>query len=90
MTDAIGRCDAAPTDGGTDGGADGSTDGASDAATDADSGTDVGGMDAGADAHDASLSDDAGPKPDAMMFCDLPEYCPCAGLGGGFFPESCV
>jgi MYXO-CTERM domain-containing protein len=68
MTDAIGRCDAAPTDGGTDGGASDGGDGGGDAG---DGGTDVGGMDtggtdAGADAHDASLSDDAGPRPDAM------------------------
>jgi MYXO-CTERM domain-containing protein len=69
-TDTIGRCDAAPpTDGGADGGTDGSSDGG---ASDADGGgadaggTDVGAPDAVADAsRDTSLSDDAGPRPDA-------------------------
>jgi MYXO-CTERM domain-containing protein len=74
MTDAIGRCDAAPSpDGGTDGSTDG---GASDAGADGRDaggsdmgGTDTGGTDAavpdgGMVGHDGSLSD-GGPRPDA-------------------------
>jgi MYXO-CTERM domain-containing protein len=69
-TDAIGRCDTPTPDGGADGSTDGGSDGSAEGGNDA-GGTDA--QDAGApdtgtpdtSGHDASLSDDAGPRPDA-------------------------